>query len=87
MTGIGETTETRATASINLAAIERNVQRVRARMAPGVELCAVVKGDAYSHGAVPVAMAALVAGATCLAVSTAIEAVQCAKPASPSACW
>lgn len=38
-------------------------------------LCAVVKADAYGHGAVPVAQAALEGGAWCLAVATVEEAI------------
>jgi alanine racemase len=64
----------RAVARVNLAAIERNVARLRARTGPGVDVCAVVKADGYGHGAVPAARAALVGGATWLAVAAAGEA-------------
>ena len=63
----------RATARVNLAAIERNCARL-ARAAHTAELCAVVKADGYGHGAVPVARAALAGGARRLAVATAQEA-------------
>jgi alanine racemase len=66
----------RALASVNLAAIERNVALLRSRLRPGTRLCAVVKADAYGHGAVPVAHAALAAGARALAVATAGEAAE-----------
>ena len=66
----------RARARINLAAIERNAGRLHAGLSPGAELCAVVKANASSHGAVPVARAALAGGATRLAVATALEAVE-----------
>ena len=66
----------RALARVNLAAIERNVIALRARLAPGTQLCAVVKAEASGHGAVPVARAALAGGATRLAVATAGEAAQ-----------
>ena len=65
----------RALARVNLAAIERNVVRLR-RLARGSELCAVVKADGYGHGAVPGARAALAGGASWLAVATADEAVE-----------
>lgn len=65
----------RATAEVNLAAIERNVSLLRSKLAPGGRLCAVVKADGYGHGAVPVARAALRAGADQLAVATAAEAL------------
>jgi alanine racemase len=64
----------RALARVNLAAIERNAARLRAGLVGGAELCAVVKGDGYGHGAVPAARAALAGGARSLAVATAEEA-------------
>jgi alanine racemase len=66
----------RAVAEVNLAAIERTAARARARLRPGVALCAVVKANAYGHGAVPAARAALAGGATRLAVVTAPEAAE-----------
>ena len=64
----------RATAAVNLAAIERNVATLRRRLAAGSQLCAVVKADGYGHGAAQAAVAALAGGATSLAVATADEA-------------
>jgi alanine racemase len=66
----------RSAARINLAAIERNVAVLRGRLAAGTAFCAVVKADGYGHGAVPVARAALAAGAGWLAVVTAAEAAE-----------
>jgi alanine racemase len=66
----------RALARVNLAAIERNVLRLRSGLAEGCVLCAVVKADGYGHGAVPAARAALAGGAGWLAVATAGEAVE-----------
>jgi alanine racemase len=63
----------RALASVNLAAIERNCARLRAELRDGGRLCAVVKADAYGHGAVPSALAALAGGAEWLAVVSAQE--------------
>jgi alanine racemase len=64
----------RALAPVNLAAIERNVARLRRELAPATGLCAVVKADGYGHGAVPAARAALAGGARGLAVVAAGEA-------------
>jgi alanine racemase len=64
----------RATAAVNVAAIERNVATLRRRLAAGCELCAVVKADGYGHGAAQAARAALRGGATSVAVATADEA-------------
>jgi alanine racemase len=66
--------EERAAAHVNLAAIERNVARLRRELPDRGELCAVVKADGYGHGARPSARAALHGGAKWLAVATAGEA-------------
>ena len=66
----------RAQARVNLAAIDRNIGRLRAALAPGTALGAVVKANAYGHGAVAVARAAQEAGAAWLAVATAQEAAE-----------
>ncbi len=67
------TTQIRAEAVIDLAAIEHNVRwllQVARNSNPAAELMAVVKADAYGHGAVPVAEAARRAGALALGVAT-----------------
>lgn len=61
---------------IDLAAVRHNVRALRGLLAPGVEFMAVVKADAYGHGAVPVAEAAIEAGASALGVATADEALE-----------
>ena len=66
----------RASAVVDLGAIERNCARLAGSLAGGTELCAVVKADAYGHGAVQVAGAALRGGATTLAVATADEVAE-----------
>jgi len=60
----------RAVADIDLGAIERNCTGLPK------PLCAVVKANAYGHGTVPVAEAALAGGAEWLAVATAAEAAE-----------
>ena len=64
----------RILARISAAAIEANCRSIIERLDGGSELCAVVKADAYGHGAAEVAGAALRGGATRLAVATAGEA-------------
>ncbi|HVQ57818.1 MAG TPA: alanine racemase [Solirubrobacterales bacterium] len=64
----------RALARIELGAVRSNCARLKAELGDGAELCAVVKADAYGHGAEDVAGAALEGGATRLAVATAVEA-------------
>lgn len=66
----------RAVAHVNLAAIARNVRRMKRELRGGAQLCAVVKADGYGHGAVESARAALAGGASRLAVASASEAAQ-----------
>lgn len=63
-------------AEVDLSAIAHNIQETRKKIEPGTKICAVVKADAYGHGAVPVATAALAAGVNYLAVSMTREAVE-----------
>jgi alanine racemase len=67
-------TPLRALASVNVAAIQRNCERLRSELRGGALLCAVVKANGYGHGAVQSAAAALAGGASWLAVATAPEA-------------
>lgn len=63
-------------AIIDLDAIMANVRAIREHTGPAVEFIAVVKANAYGHGAVQVARAALQAGATRLAVARADEGIK-----------
>jgi alanine racemase len=60
---------------VNLGAIEHNVRRLT-EIARGADLMAMVKANAYGHGAVPVSQAALRGGATWLGVFSAGEGIQ-----------
>ena len=62
-------------AEIDLSALRHNVGVLREIAAPA-DLAAVVKADAYGHGAVNIGRAALQAGASMLCVFTAREAVE-----------
>lgn len=62
-------------AEVDLGCIAHNVALARARVGPRVQIAAVVKADAYGHGAIPVARAALAAGADRLAVAMVEEGV------------
>lgn len=81
-------TPMRARAEIDLAALRANVRALRARAA-GAQLMAVVKSDAYGHGAVRCARAALDAGATWLGTATPEEALalRAAGFDGPLLCW
>jgi len=65
----------RTWAGIDLDAVRHNVRVLKRRTAPA-RLMAVVKADAYGHGALPVSRAALEAGADSLAVVTAEEGAE-----------
>jgi len=67
-----------AWADIDLEAVRHNTELVRRVVAPAA-LCAVVKADAYGHGAAAVARAALDAGAAGLAVAHVEEGVELRK--------
>ncbi|PRY15845.1 alanine racemase [Kineococcus rhizosphaerae] len=61
-------------ALVDLDAVEHNVEVVRRAVGPAAVM-AVVKADAYGHGLVPVARAALAGGATWLGVAHVHEAL------------
>lgn len=63
-----------ARAVVDLDAVRGNVRALR-DAAPGAAVMAVVKADAYGHGLLPVARAALAAGATWLGVAQPAEAL------------
>ena len=78
----------RALARVNVAAIERNVARLRGELAGDAQLCAVVKADGYGHGATAAARAALAGGATWLAVAAAARGDGAAgATGSTRGCW
>lgn len=62
-------------ASIDLDAIAHNVRALKRHVGQRVQVMAVVKANAYGHGAEPVARVALESGATWLAVNRADEGV------------
>src|SRR5258705_10635695 len=61
---------------VDLDAIRHNVATLRGLLQPRTQLMTVVKADAYGHGMLPVARAALASGATWLGVATLGEALQ-----------
>ena len=63
-------------AEINLDALRQNLGAVRSVLGPGVTVMAVVKADAYGHGAIPCAKAVLEAGATYLGVGVIEEGIE-----------
>lgn len=61
---------------VDLQAIRDNLTSIRAALDPGTAIMAVVKANAYGHGLVPVARAALEAGAERLGVALVEEAAE-----------
>lgn len=57
-------------------ALANNVRKLRRRLAPGTRLMAVVKANAYGHGAVETTRVLLRAGADACAVATLSEALE-----------
>ena len=64
----------RCWAEIDLAALERNLRRIRASLPNHMRYVAVVKADAYGHGLHQVAARLMHAGADLFAVATLAEA-------------
>ncbi|QSJ15411.1 alanine racemase [Nostoc sp. UHCC 0702] len=66
----------RAWVEIDLEALSHNVKQLVQFLSPRTQLMAVVKADAYGHGAVTVAQTALQSGASWLGVATVPEGIQ-----------
>lgn len=63
----------RVWAEIDLGAIRRNLAEAQSRLRRGCAVLAVVKANAYGHGAVPIAREVVQAGAAYLGVASAAE--------------
>ncbi|MGC1395439.1 MAG: alanine racemase [Coleofasciculaceae cyanobacterium] len=66
----------RAWVEIDRAALSENVRQLKQLLKPSTQLMAVVKADAYGHGATMVAETVLEAGAAGLCVATLVEGIQ-----------
>lgn len=62
-------------AEIDLAALRYNIRQVRSLLDDGTEILAIVKADAYGHGAVPICRNLETAGVGFFGVATAEEGV------------
>ncbi len=65
----------RLIAEIDLDAIENNVRQIKKRLDPKTKMLAVVKADAYGHGAVEVSKICLYNGADQLGIATCEEGI------------
>lgn len=66
----------RAWVEIDLAALAYNVKQLKSLLSSRTQLLAVVKADAYGHGAVTVAQTVLQSGASWLGVATVPEGIE-----------
>lgn len=66
----------RAWVEVELAALVHNVQQLKSLLSSSTQLLAVVKADAYGHGAITVAQTVLQAGASWLGVATVPEGIE-----------
>ena len=62
-------------ASIDLSALVHNLSQIRERLRPNSHIMAVVKANAYGHGAIEVSRALVQAGVTRLAVASIQEGI------------
>ena len=73
---LSEVIRQRAWIEIDQVALAHNVRQLKQILSPQTELMAVVKADAYGHGAIRVAEIALRAGASWLAIATLAEGIE-----------
>jgi len=66
----------RTWAQIDLGKVQANIETIKRSLKPDTNILAVVKADAYGHGAIAVARTALFSGATMLGVGDSTEALE-----------
>lgn len=66
----------RAWVEIDLSALANNVREIKRLLAPNTAIMAIVKADAYGHGAIDVARTVLAEGVEWLAVATVPEGIE-----------
>jgi alanine racemase len=74
----------RAWVEIDLRALAHNVRELKRSLSARTELMAVVKADAYGHGAVAIARTVLQAGADWLGVATIPEGIELREAGIPA---
>ena len=74
-----ELKESRTGVIIDLKALGNNIKALKANLPKGAELAAVVKANAYGHGAVEISRAAIANGAELLCFATASETCEVLK--------
>jgi alanine racemase len=66
----------RAWVEIDLSALAHNVRQIKSLLAADISMMAVVKADAYGHGAIDIARTIIAAGVEWLAVATVTEGIE-----------
>jgi alanine racemase len=66
-------------AEIDFSALRSNWQALREKLAPGVQMLAVVKANGYGHGLLTASQVAVAEGAACLGVSSVEEGIELRK--------
>jgi alanine racemase len=66
----------RAWVEIDRSALRHNIQQIRSLLAPNIAMMAIVKADAYGHGAIDVARTVVAQGVEWLAVATVTEGIE-----------
>jgi alanine racemase len=71
-----EWAQQRAWVEIDLAALAHNVRQIKGLLTPTTQMMAVVKADAYGHGAIDIAQILVAEGVEWLAVATVTEGIE-----------
>jgi len=74
----------RVWAEVDLAALRHNISVIRRALRPDTQILAVVKADAYGHGALPAAWTAADAGCAMLGVGDSGEAIELREAGLPA---
>ncbi len=69
----------RCWAEIDLSDIAHNMKEIKSHLSEGVLAMAIIKADAYGHGAIPLSHVLLKSGADCFGVATCGEAIELRK--------
>lgn len=69
-------TRQRAWVEVDHGALTHNVREIKRILSPRTQLMAVVKADAYGHGAIQIAQTALAEGCASLAIATLSEGIE-----------
>ena len=75
-TRLSDWEQQRAWVEIDRSALAHNVRQIRSLLAPNIAMMAIVKADAYGHGAIDIARTVVAQGVEWLAVATVTEGIE-----------